>query len=484
MLSFAFAIDSDDESDSFVSATPSTVTSSDAVLPAPIACAATHRQFNTQQTPALDMTKPKALMLASISEVRNGIAPQNSAMAKWDHFIIAPHTLNTLLRNPLCHSLWEQFKRFAKNKSVTLQVHSLTVDEVNALKDLPYRFDLNLRSCGIVLATRLNQLQHINKLIISWSPIRHFDVVNFTHLESFAVKSCSALRELNIRLSPSLQELVIGDCERLQSIKGTEHLTNLTTLEVRALSMPQHFQDMAVFANLNTLKLLRCDTGENLCHIADLLNLRTLEVEDSDTLHSLCGIENLTDLERVTVMRCKNLVDLGDMSGLNKLHTLLVQSCNGLSNLTLEDVQGLKHLKIFVCQNLVGLTIRNLPSLQKLEIPACVRMHGVILEHLPNLTKLMATSFRFVEDLSQFSGLLGLEHLEICVFDNLMSLHGIEALQKLQSVIVLFCNALENITPLLQLPRLVEAKIDNCVLVPQAQIDALKTHLEERQQAE
>lgn len=223
-----------------------------------------------------------------------------------------------------------------------------------------------------------------------------------------------------------MEELFLDDLSSLQCL-DMFRLNALSTLNLQHLTSLRH------------VKL--CSSKINTLHVSYMPHLETLDLKSFFCLKALC-IEECPALKDVKLKHCFELKDL-ILKKLQKLESCAVYCCGKLQLLTFEDCDALEKVELALHKlaSLNFLGCDRLATLKGSKIPEC----------LTSLT-IAGSSFH--------------------------NLDGFENFRDLKCLII-NSPALQDITPLMQLPNLLEASISGD-LIPQRQIDALQSFLEGR----
>ncbi|KDP40558.1 hypothetical protein JCGZ_24557 [Jatropha curcas] len=188
-------------------------------------------------------------------------------------------------------------------------------------------------------------------------------------------------------LFPCLNQLTIERCSKLTSMPffpylDSLHLINSSVLVTAASTFSSFSFSLFPFSTINILfiekdEYLECLPEEGL---QNLTSLKTLKLKNCPRLAFLSpGINYLTRLTSLEISECSRIDLFHDngiqWQGLRNLCHLIIDYLPQLVSLPegLQNITGLKELKILSCYNLVALPewIRNFSLLQELEISDC-----------------------------------------------------------------------------------------------------------------
>lgn len=209
----------------------------------------------------------------------------------------------------------------------------------------------------------------------------------------------------------------------------------------------------------STIYIYRCHTLEGLYQLHHLTHLRILKLDECAKVEALdlSGLHNLVSLG---LRGCFSLTHL-NVANLHNLTGLLLNFCENLLTLSgLYDLAELRIVKIQHCHALKHLACKRLFKLEKATIDFCKALETTTWDTLPQMKTLIIKSTE--------------------------SLHTVEvnALDPLETMILSGCGKPLNIRPFAQLPHLLNARIQFCPAIPQADIDHLQSVLQARRHAQ
>ncbi|XP_077239377.1 putative disease resistance protein RGA3 isoform X2 [Tasmannia lanceolata] len=206
---------------------------------------------------------------------------------------------------------------------------------------------------------------------------------NLTSITFEDCRKCERLLPLDIHL-PSLRELTLRLCPKLEAFPEANPLPALTKLEIIGC---EKLSTLPLLSSLCDLRLGRC--GEKLLSssVPCLTSLSILTIERFESLRSLPHglLKPLTALQRLNIGWCDDLKywsTEGWLQDLPSLQHLEIYSCHNLESLA--NGEGglpttLKTLEIHFCSNLKFMPTRleNLTSLKELIIEDCLQLHSL-----------------------------------------------------------------------------------------------------------
>ncbi|KAK7366998.1 hypothetical protein VNO80_09003 [Phaseolus coccineus] len=278
----------------------------------------------------------------------------------------------------------------------------------------------------------LDRLPHLRVL-----ELRRLDSLKFVAKNSDQTSAdTEASSSSSTPFFPSLKELTISDCPKLQSwwetAKGQNRpfFTRISKLDVQCCPelecMPLYpylgeelvlvnssvqsmrdtvhartSEDFLPLSKLKTMLIARITQSPPERWLKNFISLETLQIRDCSELVSLPqGFKSLSSLQRLTIERCAEL-DLdrskSEWEGLKHLHVLTIKEIPKLKSLPwgVEDVTSLEELQLHECPALTNLpeTIGNLTSLTKLVICKCENLDSLpkAIEKLKSLATLTIT---------------------------------------------------------------------------------------------
>ncbi|KAL9276489.1 hypothetical protein ACSQ67_025961 [Phaseolus vulgaris] len=279
----------------------------------------------------------------------------------------------------------------------------------------------------------LDHLPHLRVL-----ELRRLDSLEFVSKNSDQTSAdTEASSSTSTPFFPSLKELTISDCPKLQSWWETAKwednrpfFTRISKLDVQCCPelhcMPLYpylgeelvlvdssvksmrdtvhartSEDFLPLSKLKTMLIARITQSPPEKWLKNFISLETLQIRDCSKLVSLPqGFKSLSSLQSLTIERCAEL-DLdrskSEWEGLKHLRVLTIKEIPKLKSLPwgVEDVTSLKELQLHECPALTNLpeTIGNLTSLTKLVIFKCEKLDSLPkgIEKLKSLDSLTIT---------------------------------------------------------------------------------------------
>ncbi|KAK9138042.1 hypothetical protein Sjap_008636 [Stephania japonica] len=137
-----------------------------------------------------------------------------------------------------------------------------------------------------------------------------------TAVRLLKINDCCKLLSLDLRYFVCLRELIVSNCEVLQSLEGLHFLTSLEKLKIGPLSQRLHSFPFAIEAkHLTSLRDLRISGWPNLKFLPDqlqhLTTLKFLWLRDFNGLTTLPKwLEKLSLLQRLVIQNCQNMMQL------------------------------------------------------------------------------------------------------------------------------------------------------------------------------
>lgn len=217
---------------------------------------------------------------------------------------------------------------------------------------------------------------------------------------------CGSLCEIpNVSAVPNLERLIVNNCTSLVSVhKSVGFLMKLTLLNFEGCSSLRKFPQKLGLVSLKTLILSGCSTLEKFPDILPCMELvESIDLSDTALKELPSSIENLTGLKYLKLNSCRNLKALpSNIYSLTKIKNLLLKGCTRLQ----EFPAGTN----FVTNSETGF-----PMLESLDASSCSIANLDFLEALNCFTELESL------DLSR-NNLVSLPSC-ICKFSKLKFLH-------------------------------------------------------------
>ncbi|CAN1807818.1 Disease resistance protein L6 [Linum perenne] len=291
---------------------------------------------------------------------------------------------------------------------------SISCPRVPNLLELDQLEELHFMNCDVPeIPGDLWKLPRLKTLTIGYNSCS----INFTTLLQVPTQL-----GLPPALPPSLNRLEVRYCRYLETLPNLANLSNLTDLRL---------EDVGV---------------REICGLGELRMLTSLNLRKAPKLDNLDGLESLVLLQKVAVRQCKALRKLPDLSNLTKLDTLSIVEC-----WILTEIQGLSRLDQCLTHLEIGSTpclttaegIEYLVSLQVLELASC----GASANMLPPLSNLS----KFIKEVH----ITRLKHLEMVT--------GLDRLESLESLSVLFCESIDKLPDLSRLKNLWKLDVSGCI---------------------
>ncbi|CAI0427636.1 unnamed protein product [Linum tenue] len=243
-------------------------------------------------------------------------------------------------------------------------------------------------------------------------------------------------------------------------IHGSEPLERLPTLanlnNLKELSlMGIQIREIQGLGDLAMLETLVIDGAPNLIHLnglENLLLLKTLKVEGCDVLEKLPSVSNLTKLELLEIVSCRCLSEIQGIGELGELSLATIYIVDCPAESLLHSVLKLTRLKTLLISGFGELT--TVYGLEKLE-------------SLTSLSMVYCTSMRELPDLS---GLKNLKNLSIGGCTQLMDITELERSELLETLDMSGCKSIRKLPDLSGLRNLEKLIIDECTQLTEVAI--------------
>ncbi|CAN1156628.1 Disease resistance protein L6 [Linum perenne] len=243
---------------------------------------------------------------------------------------------------------------------------------------------LNLENCRIrkIVGGNIGTLQQLRELNVSSCKCGD-KWLKLSKLKSLAVLYASNIRTIGPQLlPPSLTELHLSVCPKLECLPNFENLENLIELSIYRCSMLRKIEGCGG----RELEVGGCTLLEKLPNLSKFPSLRKLGIWDMKGIMKLDGLESLEGLRVLELSDLPFIESLPRLSKLRKLELLVVSDMHRL-----REVQG----------------IEDLESLEQLLLPGCTS-----LEKLPDLSGLKSLQVVNLRECSNLNDLSGLNNLQ------------------------------------------------------------------------
>jgi hypothetical protein len=273
-----------------------------------------------------------------------------------------------------------------------VKVENLTINDCKELTSiwqdkLMFLVMLDIRSCPSLINVSL--MSTIRTLKIKSCTLQFLPMSNCTCLEDATIVECNSLTFISRGQLPStLKKLVIGNCEKLQSV--------VDEAEAPSSSLLMNEENLNT-SLLERLDICDCPSLKFLSSRGDLpATLKILQIERCSELASLSSSGQLpTALKRLYLWICPKLESVADKLHNNaSLESLEIRDCEKLKSLPegLHKLFHLNELRIIECPSLVSFPDRGLlpTSLRELWIFGCEKLEALPnpIHNLTNLTLL------------------------------------------------------------------------------------------------
>uniref|UniRef100_A0A0D9W9P2 BED-type domain-containing protein n=1 Tax=Leersia perrieri TaxID=77586 RepID=A0A0D9W9P2_9ORYZ len=208
---------------------------------------------------------------------------------------------------------------------------------------------------------------------------------NLTCLKKVRMCKNRSLTSLQLHSCTTLQELIIEECQSLNSLEGLKSLSNLRLLNAHRC-LGDHRDNGGCLLPRSLEEIYVCEYYlETLqpCFPSHLTSLKKLKVIRSTSLKSL-ELQSCTTLEELDINDCPSLSALEGLQSLHGLRCLQVSFAASLTSLDLQSCVALEELKIRFCGSLTTLEgLSSLCSLKRLEIHHCMSITRLPEKGLP-----------------------------------------------------------------------------------------------------
>ncbi|CAN0922022.1 Disease resistance protein L6 [Linum grandiflorum] len=318
--------------------------------------------------------------------------------------------------------------------------------------DLPASLKEVKTSSSVANLADLTDMEHLS---FEYCDMAMLQLPGDEWLKKSKLKSLAVLYATNITtigpqlLPPSLTELHLSVCPKLESLPNFDNLENLTDLNIYRCSMLGKIEGLG--GGLKSLTTLKIDYAESLNHInilENLVSLTDLHLESLNALERLTvNLASLSRLRKMVILRCPLLTDIfGGIDGDDPVHECLqeleVGGCKLLEKLpNLSKFPSLRRLSIWDMKGIVKLD--GLESMEGLQVVELFDLPSI--ESLPSLSKLRKLYTLTVSDMQR-----------------LRDIEGIEGLESLEQLMLAGCWCLEKLPDLSGLKNLQVLNLREC----------------------
>lgn len=274
--------------------------------------------------------------------------------------------------------------------------------------------EISLYSCNLIKSVTL-RYPYIKSLSICYCHnLEKIEFESTPSLSNLKVESCSKLQQIDskflidsIRNVELFNSMNINNFNDIQKFRRTQHVL-LSDVRITSLNGIEHFTD------LETLKISYCHRITNILLLEYTPSLRDLCLEGLDLSINLYHLEKLKYLENLRFISGNNLNDLSQLPGLKNVKFLDLSKCKDLTNLNgIESLVSLRKLALNDCVQLSTLDgIESLHSLEEIHINHCPKIRSLTpLSSLKQLTSVHAVNTRIGSTLSDLRYLPKLEDI-------------------------------------------------------------------------
>ncbi|CAI0427633.1 unnamed protein product [Linum tenue] len=348
----------------------------------------------------------------------------------------------------------------------------------------------------VVLPTSLKKLSLSSPRVPNLSELKDLEELSFEGGDQVEIPGdiwkLSKLKKLELRptsfsnsgvisstFPSSLNSLLIHGSEPLERLPTLANLNNLKELSLMGIQI-REIQGLGDLAMLETLVI---DGAPNLIHLnglENLLLLKTLKVEGCDVLEKLPSVSNLTKLELLEIVSCRCLSEIQGIGELGELSlaTIYIVDCPAES--LLHSVLKLTRLRELYLYDTYGdhlssrerfLDLSGLRDIETLLISGFGELTTVYgLEKLESLTSLSMVYCTSMRELPDLSGLKNLKNLSIGGCTQLMDITELERSELLETLDMSGCKSIRKLPDLSGLRNLEKLIIDECTQLTEVAI--------------
>nr|QSS76860.1 flax rust resistance protein [Linum usitatissimum] len=264
--------------------------------------------------------------------------------------------------------------KFPMLKQLDLAVANITKEEdLDAIGSLEELVSLELKlddtSSGIERIVSLSKLQKLTTLVVEVPSLREIEgLAELKSLQRLFLVGCTSLGRLPLE---KLKELDIGGCpdltELVQTVVAVPSLVELTIWDCPRLEVGPMIQSLPNFPMLNelTLSMVNITKEDELAVLGSLEELDSLVLKLDDTCSSIERISFLSKLQKLTTLEVEvpSLREIEGLAELKSLRSLYLQGCTSLERLW-PDQQQLGSLEILYIRGCKSLSVDHLSALK------------------------------------------------------------------------------------------------------------------------
>nr|AAD25971.1 flax rust resistance protein [Linum usitatissimum] len=267
--------------------------------------------------------------------------------------------------------------KFPMLKKLDLAVANITKEEdLDAIGSLEELVSLELKlddtSSGIERIVSLSKLQKLTTLKVEVPSLREIEeLAELKSLQRLILEGCTSLGRLPLE---KLKELDIGGCpdlaELVQTVVAVPSLVELTIRDCPRLEVGPMIQSLSKFPMLNklTLSMVNITKEDELEVLGSLEKLVSLKLKLDDTSSGIERISFLSKLQKLTtlIVEVPSLREIEGLAELKSLYDLYLQGCTSLERLWPDQQQlgSLKNLKALNIRGCKSLSVDHLSALK------------------------------------------------------------------------------------------------------------------------
>ncbi|XP_059065278.1 disease resistance protein Roq1-like isoform X1 [Cryptomeria japonica] len=342
-------------------------------------------------------------------------------------------------------------------------------EKLEMLPDLDALSYLTIDSCqklhNISLPTTLIKitLQRCSKLqkvagMADLTKLAELNISECPEIELPAFCGLSCLERITIDGCKKFNSLHLFDCAILKAVRGNFDLGHVSQLRISDCPELEELPCLARLTSLEEIHIFRCGKLHKVTLPRTLKNLQLNSCKELKRVSEISGLASLKDL---IISNCGQLeLDLR-LEDMDSLQTIIFDCCSKIKSFLLNNCQNLKRvsgnfdvdsISICGCHELEELSISDCPGLscvEKIYIESCDKLQNITLpttlielkiQLCRELQRVAISAFPEVGRLSVLARLSCLKSITIDSCEKLKNIEGVQDLQALEIIQLLYCS--------------------------------------------